>query len=70
MKVLSEDAAHKAAHDLTMEFLRRNAPPPLPEGASYVLSTSARLNALVDDYLDTYRKVAARLSECQHATNQ
>lgn len=59
----SDEAFHKAVHDVTMEFLRRNAPAPLPKGTSYALNTDARINALADEYLETYRKVSVRLQK-------
>lgn len=63
MQFPNEQALHEAAHGITIEFLRRNAPAPLAKGATYVLSTDTRINALVDEYLKTSKKVIARLRE-------
>ena len=63
MVFTSEKALHKAARDITMEFLRRNAPPPLPKGASYALKADVRISALVDEYLEIYPKVLSHLQK-------
>ena len=63
MKFPSEETLHAVAHDITMEFLRRNAPPPLPRGTSYALDTATRVNSLVNEYLNAYQKIVARLRE-------
>lgn len=61
MDLPSEKALHKVAHDITMEFLRRYAPAPLPANASYASNEDERLNSFVNSYLKNYKKVLVRL---------